>query len=124
MSADSRIVILVDDVPINLKVMEAMLKRLGVKCMAFASAGEALAQAKETHPALVISDMWMPGMGGIELAAKLKELPTTADIPVVAVTADTRMNEQTAPKVFRMVLLKPITVDKLRHVLECFVPQE
>lgn len=53
------------------------------------NAETALGMMKDTVPSLVISDMLMPGMGGIAFVKKLKSDPHTADIPVVMLSCDT-----------------------------------
>ena len=59
----------------------------------------------------------MPDMNGDELVDKLKQLPATAGIPVIAVTADIQLT----PKLnrnFAGILYKPVTMDKLRQALQ------
>ena len=42
---------------------------------------------KNNHPDLIVMDIQLPGMDGLEVTRKLKEQPATADIPVIAVTS-------------------------------------
>lgn len=108
-------VLIVDDVPMNLKVLAAMLKHMKVKKIVACGSGmEALEAMKSFSPEIVFADVWMPEMMGDELAAFIKADPATATIPVVAITADTQM---AASCNFDDVLLKPITVDKLKSAI-------
>ncbi|MEA4863631.1 MAG: ATP-binding protein [Victivallaceae bacterium] len=107
--------LIVDDVPMNLKVLEAMLRHLKVKeVVACGSGREALAIVKTFTPEIVFADVWMPEMMGDELATLIKSNPATSGIPVVAITADTQM---AASCKFDDVLLKPVTVKKLKSTI-------
>ena len=109
-------ILIVDDVPMNLKVLAAMLKKLGWEAIACQSAEEALARAARETPAMVLTDLWMPGMNGGTLAARLAAHPATAGIPVVVITADTQMDFVPAER-FAGVLFKPLTLEKLRAAI-------
>ena len=56
---------------------------------------EALAQARTHHPAVVLMDLQMPGIGGWEATRQLKADPTTTDIIVIAVTAHALTPDET-----------------------------
>jgi len=79
-------ILCVDDEPGNLDLMRAVLgKDYRLIC---ANGGDAALLAAEKHrPALILLDVEMPGMDGYEVAGKLKELPATAHIPIIFVTA-------------------------------------
>ena len=108
-------VMLVDDVPMNLRVLEAMLTQLEVPFISCVSGEEVLRQFAVEAPSAVLTDLWMPGMSGEELAARLKANPDWAKVPVVAVTADTQLNYRAG--VFDGVLFKPLTLEKLGNLL-------
>ncbi len=65
----------------------------------------------------VLTDLWMPGMNGFELARRIAESADWRNIPVVAVTADTQVLAGKTG-VFRDILLKPITRESLRKMFE------
>ena len=101
--------LLVDDVPMNLKVLQAMLKKLDVNCVLAESAEKALEILQQGWQFdIILTDLWMPGLSGSAFADLLKRNEQTAGIPVVAVTADTQITSEDAQK-FRQVLTKPIT---------------
>jgi putative two-component system response regulator len=80
-------VLIVDDVPLNLKMLEAMLASEGY-CIIKASDGhEALHLVSKYHMDLVLLDVMMPGMDGYEVCQHLKANEKTRLIPVVMVTA-------------------------------------
>ncbi|MGN1365687.1 MAG: response regulator, partial [Victivallis vadensis] len=112
----ARPLLLVDDVPMNLKVLEAMLRKLDVPYLACASGAEALELAAKELPCVILTDLWMPGMNGGELAERLAGDPVLREIPVIAVTADSQIDPK-LEGLFDGVLLKPISLDGLRKLL-------
>lgn len=79
-------VLAVDDTPENLAVVNALLR--GLYKVKVSSSGEhALAIAANTSPDLILLDIMMPGLDGYEVCRRLKADPTTADIPVIFLTA-------------------------------------
>ena len=111
-------VLLVDDVAVNLKVLDAMARKLGLETHTAASGREALESLAVTVPDLIFTDMWMPGMNGAEFAREVKSHKAYSRIPVIAVTADTEVQELNRNSDFYDILLKPITIEKLRKIVE------
>ena len=115
-------VLLVDDVEMNLKVMTAMCKKAGVVDILCASSGNsALDCLKNRKVDLVLTDMWMPGMNGAELALEIHRIPACEELPVIAVTADVEAQENFPQKNFAAILFKPITLEKLKHAIAQFL---
>ena len=80
-------ILVVDDLPQNLELVEAYLGDLG-HCVAKASSGaEALRKVKEVTPDLILLDVTMPGMDGYEVCRRLKADANSASIPVLMLTA-------------------------------------
>lgn len=84
---DSRAkLLIVDDEPLNLQVLRQILQQ--DYQLIFARDGEkALALAQAEHPQLILLDIMMPGLTGLETCQRLKQNPSTQDIPVIFVTA-------------------------------------
>ena len=79
-------VLLVDDMPANLDVLSGLLQPLGL-ALSTASSGERAMQIVERlAPDLILLDIMMPGIDGIEVCRRLKSNPATADVPVIFVT--------------------------------------
>lgn len=114
----NRRILIVDDVPINLKVLASMLRKSGAHPLAAASGEEALALLKQEKVDAVLTDLWMPGMNGAELAAAIHARPESAHMKIVAVTADVEASSNFPQQEFSAVLLKPVTLKKLSSVLE------
>ena len=83
---DERILI-VDDNPVNLKLARVLLEGEGYYVCTAIDAEQAIALLKSFHPQLVLMDIQLPGMDGLELTRKLKTDQATRDIPIVALTA-------------------------------------
>ena len=80
-------VLVVDDLPTNVKVLEAKLAAEYFTVITATSGAEALAAAKESAPDIILLDVMMPEMDGFEVCRRLKADTETAHIPVVMVTA-------------------------------------
>ena len=107
--------LIVDDVPINLKILDLHVKGLGVDDIARASsAEEALKLLAERRPDVVLTDMWMPGMSGAELAEEIRKNKAYDDVPIVAVTADNDAGATFDTSLFAEIVTKPVTAAKIR----------
>ncbi|MCM8525344.1 MAG: response regulator [Lentisphaeraceae bacterium] len=80
-------ILIVDDQPLSIKLMEALLKQKGFQTTSANSGIEALNYLKENTPDLVMLDVMMPGMSGFEVSEIMRKEPKTADIPIIFVTA-------------------------------------
>src|SRR5712671_797238 len=84
---DSESILIVDDVPTNLKLMSVLLSRLGYQVFTATTAEEALEIALKIRPRLILADILLPGMDGLEMTRRLKSAPETQNTVVLAVTA-------------------------------------
>jgi class 3 adenylate cyclase len=82
-------ILVVDDTPSNVRVMEAMLEPLGYRVLSAASGPEALDMVQRIRPDLILLDLIMPGMDGYEVCRQLRLEEATKFVPVVIVTAST-----------------------------------
>jgi phosphoserine phosphatase RsbU/P len=90
-----KIVLLVDDAPANIKIVKSILKDL-YEIRAATSGRKALELAKETPPPdLILMDVVMPEMDGYEVCTQLKLGLETRDIPVIFLTGQTHVDEET-----------------------------
>ncbi len=109
--------LLVDDVQMNLKVLDAMCRKLGMRCVLATSGFEALEKMERERFDAVLTDMWMPGMSGEQLAVKLREDARFFTLPIIAVTADVEVNKDFMVDHFTAILQKPVTLAKIREIL-------
>ncbi len=80
-------ILLVDDDPTNLQLLKATLKRLDADLRLARSGEEALAQARQHRPTLVLLDVMMPGIDGFETCRQLKADPGCAETAVIFLSA-------------------------------------
>lgn len=120
-TATSRHVLYVEDDRINIVLMEEVFRLMPGWTLHCAETGAlALAALQEMRPDLVLMDMNLPDMTGLELMARLRADATLAGLPCVALSADV-MDDQLArarAAGFRDYWLKPIDVQRLRAELQ------
>jgi CheY-like chemotaxis protein len=88
-------VLAIDDDPLAVELIEAVLAPSGYQVLKASSGEEGLALARHEQPTLVILDLLMPGMDGFAVVERLRADPSTADLPIVILTAS---NMSTADK--------------------------
>ncbi len=86
-AAGPRTLLAVDDIPQNLKVLDAILTPHGYRLITASSGAEALEKVASEHPDLLLLDIVMPGMTGYDVCRTLRESPETRMLPIVMVTA-------------------------------------
>jgi CheY-like chemotaxis protein len=119
MAAGHRILV-VDDNVTNLKLIEYLLKAKGYDVLTAVDAETALEAVRTKQPSLVLMDLQLPGMDGLELTRRLKSDPSTREIVIVAVTAYAmKGDEQRALDAgCDGYIAKPIDTRALPHVVE------
>ena len=80
-------ILLIEDNAVNRDLIQFLLESKGYLVREAATAEEAFEILKTERPDLIVMDIQLPGMDGLEATKKLKENPATRDIPVVAVTS-------------------------------------
>lgn len=90
------LVLVVEDNPVNLELVEAVLEREGYEVVSAVSAEEAVQRLQGLRPDLVLLDIQLPGLDGLGLTRLLKGDPATVDIPIVALTAHARQEDRQA----------------------------
>ena len=83
----SRSILIVDDNEMNLKLVCVVLKMEGYDVRTAADAEQALAVLETWQPRLILMDLQLPGMDGLELTRQLKANPATRHIRILAITA-------------------------------------
>jgi len=85
--AEPATVLVVDDQPVNVRLLEAVLSPRGFQVLGVASGQEALDALRAQPVDLVLLDILMPGMDGYEVCRRVREDPATAFLPIVMITA-------------------------------------
>jgi len=81
------VILVVDDDPKNSKIVGAYLKAGGYEVEFAADGEEALERLRDFPPDLILLDVFMPAMSGLELGDTLKNDPRTAGIPILAMSS-------------------------------------
>jgi len=81
------LILIVDDLPQNVRLLDAVLSPKGFRVAMASSGEEALDVLAKEHPDLVLLDIVMPGMDGYEVCRRIREEPATAFLPVIMITA-------------------------------------
>lgn len=111
-------VLVVEDSPVNQLVVSLMLQKLVSRVRLAANGLEALAQVAEQQPDLILMDMRMPQMDGLEATRRLRELG--CKVPIVALTANAMAEDRARCLAQGMddFLAKPISLMRLRECLQ------
>lgn len=80
-------ILVVEDNPINMKLAVLLLETAGHSVLRAIDAEAGLAAARQLHPDLILMDIQLAGMDGLEATALLKQDVATSTIPVIALTA-------------------------------------
>ena len=89
-------ILLVDDVPLNIEVLFQTLKLKNYQISMANSGVKALELIPKLQPDLILLDIMMPGMDGIETCRRLKDDESTRDIPIIFITAKTETEDVVA----------------------------
>jgi len=87
-------VLIVDDNPLNLELAGDLLELASWDVRTAESGAMAIAQARSNPPDLILMDMRMPGMSGLEALLELKKWDETRDVPIVVLTASVMLGEK------------------------------
>ncbi|MGH7826548.1 MAG: response regulator [Candidatus Binatia bacterium] len=84
---DGKKILLVEDNPVNRRLAGFLLRSQGYEVREATTAQEAFEIIEKERPDLIVMDIQLPGMDGLEVTRKLKEQSATVNIPVIAVTS-------------------------------------
>ena len=117
-------VLVVDDQKVVANVYSSIFKGLGVGEVDIAVSGEeAAALVRQKAYDLVLSDVQMPGMGGIGFVKYVRETLGNHELPVYAVTSDTASIDAFREQGFNAVLMKPFTKLNVQALLRRVKPR-
>lgn len=83
----TKTVLIVEDNELNMKLFHDLLDAHGIGTLQTSDGMEALEIAREHHPDLILMDIQLPEVSGLEVTKWIKEDESLSDIPIVAVTA-------------------------------------
>lgn len=117
---DDMMILVVDDHPINRRLLADQLGSLGYQCVTANDGIDALNVLSKQHIDIVLSDVNMPNMDGYRLTQRIRQLGLT--LPVIGVTANALAEEKQRCLESGMdsCLSKPVTLDVLKQTLTVY----
>lgn len=121
---DRASILIVDDNPHNLLAMEASLERLGEEMVRAYSGPEAIAKVREQDFAVILLDVQMPVMDGLEAAEEIRSIQSSRHTPIIFVTAG-ELTEDIVHRAYAEgavdFLFKPYAPEIIRSKVQVFV---
>jgi two-component system cell cycle response regulator DivK len=108
--SEKRTILIVEDNPMNLKLARDVLEARGYRVFAAENGEDGVAMAGAERPDLVLMDIQLPGIDGVEALRRLRDDPATVGIPIVAFTASVMAGDRSRVTAagFDAFLSKPI----------------
>ena len=91
----NELILIVEDNPNNLKLVRDSLQVKGYQTIAAETGEEGVRLARERHPALILMDIQLPGINGVQALQQLRADPVTSSTPVIAITASVMTRDRT-----------------------------
>lgn len=114
------LVLLVDDEPALVELVSNLIRAFGYDAVGAASGEEALSSAEARRPDVILLDIMMPGITGLQTLKLLKQVPSTRHIPVLMLTA--LQGGRDIEAAFELgasgYLIKPVAASELRRQLD------
>ena len=117
-----KIILVVDDDAMNLKMAEMMLKKKGYEVKKAASGQEALVLLQEETVDMILLDVEMPGMSGIETLDAIRAKSECAELPIAFLSASEDMEQAVADGEYAVqgFIKKPFLPQKLYESVDAF----
>jgi CheY-like chemotaxis protein len=117
------VILAVEDNPVGLTILKRALERRHVKVEGAMSGAAALAAASQYRFDLVLMDLQMPGMNGLETTAEMRKLPGYEAVPILALTADfsDELRDHCLRSGMQAFLSKPVEAMELWSVVSRFL---
>jgi two-component system cell cycle response regulator DivK len=111
-------VLIIEDDPLNMKMFSAMVAAQGYHVLQAIDGARGLELAHREHPDLVITDVQMPGISGLEVSRRLKADEDSRDIPIIITTAYPLDEEEIRASGCDGFMAKPITIPEFLELIE------
>ena len=116
-------ILIVEDNPLNMKLFSAMIAAQGYEVLQAEDGVQGLDLAQRLHPDLIIMDIQLPNMSGLDVTRNLKADEATRGIPIIATTAFAMRGDE------EMILAsgcdaymsKPIAISQFLELIETFM---
>lgn len=112
------LILVVDDIEDDRVYLRAVLEAAGYEVRVAEDAENGLQQARQAQPALIVMDVQLPGISGLEATRRLKSDPLTARTPVIVVTAHPLDRRDAREARYDAILHKPVDEKELTLYVE------
>ena len=119
-------ILIIEDNVANMKLASMLLRNVGHHVVCAVDAESGLTLARSELPALILMDVQLPGMDGLTATALLKGDPTTAGIPIIALTAMAMQSDREKSRVAGCdaYIAKPLRYQELYAAIDKLLPTE
>ena len=116
-------ILIVDDERDCRSVVALYFDRLGYETLQAEDSAQAISKTIDEQPDVIVTDLWLPEMNGIEATVALKRDPYTSKIPVVVLTgvADAHWKEEALKAGVSKYIVKPISLSELGAIVKTLV---
>lgn len=111
------LILIVDDHDDTRELFAELLAFDGFSVLSAATGGDALALAREHRPCLILLDLGLPDIAGLELVLRLRAEPNTATVPIYALSGFTNLRSAALAAGIDGFLIKPVTGSELREIV-------
>ena len=117
-------VLIVEDNELNMKLFQDVLEASGFETLQARNGVDALTFAKAERPDLIVMDIQLPQMSGLEVTSRIKSDPDLKRIPIIAVTAFAMKGDEERIRAqgCEAYLSKPISIDRFLETVRRFLP--
>jgi two-component system cell cycle response regulator DivK len=125
-SAQGRRILIVEDHPLNLKLLRDLLEAHGYRTLETGDGLEALNLARQFRPDLILMDLQLPDVSGLELTRWLRREPGTQNIPIIAVTAFAMREDEkrSLDSGCNAYIAKPVSIRRLLDLIASLLRNE
>lgn len=119
----SKRVLIVEDDPLNMRLVNDLLVSRGYKVSQAGTAREAIRLTYARHPDLILMDFHLPDGSGLDVTRRLKQDDRTKDIPIIALTASVHGEDQAEARKSGCdaFLAKPVAVNEFLRIVSEFL---
>lgn len=114
-------ILVADDSPTNVFVLTAMLRSFGLSCRVAVDGAEAVRMAEAEPPSLILMDINMPKLNGIEAAVKIRASGQPTAIVAVTAYPDSRHLAEFEEAGFDELIVKPVDLAALREIVRRYL---
>ena len=124
-AAKGKRILIVEDNPLNMKLFAAMMTAEGYEVLQATDGPGGLDLARRQHPDLIVMDVQLPGLSGLDVTHSLKADAATSDIPIVATSAFTQKEDIERARASGVdgFMAKPIAITEFLDMIAAFTAE-